>query len=82
MTQIKLGFIGCGAHATRNLQPCIPLVSEIEFVATCDLEIEKAECNAKRFGARQWYADYNEKEWKAFLNDADGKVGKWRYMVD
>ena len=58
MAQIKLGFIGCGAHATRNLQPCIRLVPEIDFVATCDISAAKAESSAKRFGAKQWYTDY------------------------
>ena len=60
MAQIKLGFIGCGAHATRNLQPCIPLIPEIDFVATCDISAVKAESNAKRFGAKRWYTDYRE----------------------
>ena len=60
MAQVKLGFIGCGTHATRNLQPCIPLIREIDFVATCDLEIERAESNAKCFGAKRWYTDYRE----------------------
>ncbi|MCZ6680933.1 MAG: Gfo/Idh/MocA family oxidoreductase, partial [Candidatus Poribacteria bacterium] len=60
MAQVKLGFIGCGAHATRNLQPCLPLIPEIDFVATCDLDIEKAKNNAKRFGASRWYTDSGE----------------------
>ena len=33
------------------MQRCIPLVPEFEFVATCDLVEEKAQSNARRFGA-------------------------------
>lgn len=79
MTQIKLGFIGCGMHATGSLQPCIPLIHEIDFVATCDLDIAKAKESAQRFGARRWYGDYREMIASADL-DAVAIVGHPKIM--
>lgn len=59
MTQIRVAFIGCGGMSSK-LQQCIPMISEFEFVATCDLIEERAKANARKFGALGYYADYNE----------------------
>ena len=59
MDKIRVAFIGCG-NMSSQLQRCIPLVPEFEFVATCDLVEEKAQSNARRFGALRYYTDYNE----------------------
>ena len=59
MDKIRMAFIGCG-NMSSQLQRCIPLVPEFEFVATCDLVEEKARSNARRFGALRHYTDYNE----------------------
>ena len=59
MDKIRIAFIGCGPMSTQ-LQQCIPMVPEFEFVATCDLVEEKAASNARRFGALRHYTDYNE----------------------
>lgn len=56
-SQAKIGFIGCGRHATRNLYPNIPLIEEIDLVAVCDLQEDLAQRNARQFGARRWYTD-------------------------
>lgn len=53
----KLGFIGCGSHATSSLYPTIHTIPEIELVAVCDLKEELAKRNARNFGALRWYAD-------------------------
>tara|TARA_B100000315_G_C14579251_1_gene589590 strand:+ start:1148 stop:2158 length:1011 start_codon:yes stop_codon:yes gene_type:complete len=58
--KVRLGFIGCGVHATRDLFPNIPLIPEIELVATCDLKIELAKQNARLFGAKKYYSDFEE----------------------
>ena len=42
MDKIRVAFIGCG-NMSSQLQRCIPLVPEFEFVATCDLVEEKAQ---------------------------------------
>jgi len=59
MAKLKLAFIGCGGQASL-LQANLPQIDVIDFVATCDLEQEKAERNARRFGALKAYTDYGE----------------------
>ncbi|MCG9127450.1 Gfo/Idh/MocA family oxidoreductase [Candidatus Poribacteria bacterium] len=59
MEKIRIAFIGCGGMSSQ-LQQCIPMIPEFEFVATCDLVEEKAKSNARRFGALRHYTDYNE----------------------
>ncbi|MFQ6098286.1 MAG: Gfo/Idh/MocA family protein, partial [Armatimonadota bacterium] len=58
MTRLRFAFIGCGSHASSCLQPCIPLIPELDFVATCDLDEKKAESCARRFGALRSYTDW------------------------
>ena len=58
MNKIRIAFIGCGGMSTQ-LQQCIPLVPELEFVATCDIVEEKALANARKFGALRHYTDYD-----------------------
>ena len=55
--QAKLAFIGCGGFATGSIFPQIHLVPQIDLVAVCDLVKEKAERNARNFGARRVYTD-------------------------
>jgi len=55
--QARLAFIGCGAFATGSIFPNVHLVPEIDLVAVCDLDREKAEKNARNFGARAVYTD-------------------------
>ncbi len=59
MEKIRIAFIGCGPMSSQ-LQQCVPMVPEFEFVATCDLVAEKAASNARRFGALRSYTDYGE----------------------
>ena len=59
MSKLRLAFIGCGGQASK-LQANIPQIAAIDFVATCDLEQEKAAHNARRFGAREAYTDFRE----------------------
>jgi len=55
--KVKIGFVGCGAHATSSLYPAIHLIPEIDLVAVCDLKEELARRNARNFGAARWYTD-------------------------
>ena len=57
---IRLGFIGCGGHSTGSLYPNLPFIDTIDLVATCDLIGEKAQRNARNFGAKSWYTDYEQ----------------------
>ena len=59
MNKIRVAFIGCGGMSSQ-LQQCIPMVPEFEFVATCDLVEEKAKANARKFGALRHYTDYHK----------------------
>lgn len=58
--QLRLAFIGCGGHSGRTLQPNVHLVEEIELVAMCDLDEEKARAAAARWGVDASYTDYNQ----------------------
>ena len=60
MKKVRLGFIGCGEHSTRDLFPIIPKISNLELVAVCDRNKEKAMRNAKLFGASKYYTNYEE----------------------
>jgi predicted dehydrogenase len=57
--KIKAGFIGCGAHAFRNVYPTFDY-APIDLVAVCDLNPERAEIYRKRFAADKVYTDYKE----------------------
>lgn len=60
MDALRVGFIGCGAHSTSSLYPCFRGIPEMQLIATCDLVEEKARRNAKEFGAKNWYTDYEK----------------------
>jgi predicted dehydrogenase len=57
--RVKVGFIGCGSHAFRNVYPTLQF-TPIELVATCDLEMDKAKAFARQFGATHAYSDHRE----------------------
>jgi myo-inositol 2-dehydrogenase / D-chiro-inositol 1-dehydrogenase len=64
---VRIGFIGCGGHATGSLYPTFRLgvtrrttLGEPvgELVACCDLDEGKARQNARAFGFQRWYTDH------------------------
>lgn len=57
--EITAGFIGCGSHAFRNLYPVLQF-APVNLVATCDIDLRKAQKFAAEFGAEHAYADYRE----------------------
>lgn len=57
MEPLRVGFIGCGRHATKMLYPSLHL-ARMELVAVCDLDEAKARRNAKWFGAERFYTDH------------------------
>jgi predicted dehydrogenase len=57
--EIRAGFIGCGSHSFRNIYPTFQF-APVSLVATCDLQIDKAQAFAAKFGAASAYADYRE----------------------
>jgi predicted dehydrogenase len=56
--EIRVGFVGCGSHAFRNIFPTFQF-APVKLVATCDLELEKAQAFAAKFGAENAYDDYH-----------------------
>jgi predicted dehydrogenase len=57
--EIRVGFIGCGSHSFRNIYPTFQF-APVNLVATCDLDLAKAQAFAAKFGARNAYSDYHE----------------------
>ena len=55
--KVRIGFIGCGAHATRSIYPSLHY-APVDLVAVCDLVEERARATARAFGGRQVYTDY------------------------
>ena len=58
--KVRIGFIGCGKHATRDLYPNIARIPELELVATCDLIEGLAKRNAQLYGAKAYYTDFEK----------------------
>ncbi len=56
----RIGFVGCGSHATSVLYPTLHRIPHLELVAVCDLKEELAKRNARFFGALRWYTDVRE----------------------
>lgn len=56
---IRVGFIGCGRHATKMLYPSLHL-ARIELAAVCDVDEAKAKRNARWFGAESVYTDHRQ----------------------
>lgn len=54
---LRVGFIGCGRHATKMLYPCLRLAG-MRLAAVCDVDEAKAQRNARWFGAEQVYTDH------------------------
>ncbi len=57
---VRVATVGCGLHAILNIYPCLPRISEIDLVAVCDLKKELAQQNARYYGAKVWYTDFEK----------------------
>jgi myo-inositol 2-dehydrogenase/D-chiro-inositol 1-dehydrogenase len=70
MTRLmRIGFVGCGNHATQNIYPALrlgingsPALTEPigELVACCDMQEHLAKRNARVFGFERWYTNHLE----------------------
>jgi len=56
---IRVGFIGCGTHAFRNIYPTFQFLP-IDLVCVCDHHADRAEAFAKLFGSERVYVDHAE----------------------
>ena len=59
---IKVGIIGCGGIAFGKHLPSLKKLPQVEMVALCDLELERAEKAKKEYGTEdaQIFTDYKE----------------------
>lgn len=57
---LKVGIIGCGGIANGKHLPSLQKISEVNIVAFCDIEIEKAQAAAEQYGTNdaKVYEDY------------------------
>ncbi len=55
--EVRAGFIGCGSHSFRNIYPTFQF-APVKLVATCDLDRDRAESFAAKFGAEAAYTDH------------------------
>lgn len=58
MSNVRLGFIGTGGNMNRHLRE-LTEIGGTQFVAFCDIVIEKAEQAVNQYGGKA-YADYNQ----------------------
>ena len=58
MSNVRLGFIGTGGNMNRHLRE-LTEIGGSQFVAFCDIVIEKAEQAVTQYGGKA-YADYNQ----------------------
>lgn len=52
--QVRVGFIGCGSHAFRNIYSALQFLP-VDLAAVCDLDMARARAFARRFGAEAAY---------------------------
>lgn len=62
MGKIKIGIIGCGGIANNKHMPRLAMIDEVEMVAFCDIELDKATKAAEEFGVSdaECFEDYKE----------------------
>ncbi|MGD7043273.1 Gfo/Idh/MocA family protein [Jeotgalibacillus proteolyticus] len=65
--KIKVGIIGCGGIANAKHLPSLSKLEQVEITAFCDIEKEKAQQSASKYGTQEAkvYEDYKE-----LLNDS------------
>lgn len=59
MDTVRIATVGAGNLSTAKIYPCFQALP-VELVAVCDLDRERAEDRARRFGAGKVYTDVDE----------------------
>jgi len=57
--RLRIAVVGCGNHAYRSIFPCFDYLP-VELVATCDIDLPRAEKYALHFGAQTACASLQE----------------------
>lgn len=52
--ELRVGFVGCGAHATMNLYPSLAF-SPVQLVAVCDMDEERMDKVRRTYGADEGF---------------------------
>ncbi len=71
MERVKLGVIGCGVVAVRDILPNLTqpqFANKVELVALCDVVEQRAEKAKQLFNAKEAYGDYREMLKEAHIN--------------
>lgn len=58
--KIGIGVIGCGSIAELAHFPSIQKIEDVELVAVCDINEERARKAKEKWGAREYYTDYKK----------------------
>lgn len=68
---LKVGLIGCGGIAPIHLEAYKKMSREVEVVALCDINVERAKGLAKRFNIKKVFENYWEMFEKSSLDLVD-----------
>ncbi len=60
MNAVRWGLIGCGDISQKRVAPALRDIPNVDFVAVNRARAELAEEFARKFGARKWYANWQE----------------------
>ena len=58
--RVRLVLVGCGKHASIILHPALREIPDVEVVACCDLDLERARRAARGFGNVPSYTDLGQ----------------------
>lgn len=67
--RVRVGIVGCGIVATRDILPNLvrpEIAKRVDLVAVCDVVADRAEETARRFGASEFYTRH-----EAMLAESD-----------
>ncbi|HJN14407.1 MAG TPA: Gfo/Idh/MocA family oxidoreductase [Armatimonadota bacterium] len=74
MDTVRIATVGAGNLSTAKIYPCFQALP-VELVAVCDLDRDKAEDRARRFGAGKVYTDIDEMLAREELDALVGCIG-------
>lgn len=60
MRAIRVGMIGAGSHANKVHYPSISSIKEAEIVAICDVNRDRLQVTAEKYGIKNRYTDHRE----------------------
>jgi len=78
MRKLRVGVVGCGMFATNCIFPSLRH-APVDLVAVCDVDEERANRNAKWFGAEKVYTDYGDMFAKENLDAVFVIIGPHRH---